>query len=316
VSEEAASWAEKIRVGNARAKSVLMRLGAFADAEGVAWAAVPTLADRLECDDRTIQRALRFLEKHGFIKNTGRFRYKTVPYYALDLSGAGREAWLTAQASAKGDILSPLEGAADGQECHPKGDTAVTQNKGTNSGEGSSEPPPERARGRAVEDVCEVAFAAYPDAGRKGPSSIRLWRLAWASEVAGGASGLALLAAVRAYAGDRKAWGSSGRPVAAHTFLETGRWEGFAETSSPAAAPGPGAANGVRGWSGPAEIRADLAKAAGEDLCLNYLDWASWADGAIVARTRIAATNLREGCRRAGLDVAVLDPRGGGESRG
>jgi hypothetical protein len=109
MSEEAASWAEKIKVGNARAKSVLMRLGAFADAEGVAWAAVPTLADRLECDDRTIQRALRFLEKHGFIKNTGRFRYKTVPYYAA--RSERRPGGLPAQAAAKGDILSPLEGA-------------------------------------------------------------------------------------------------------------------------------------------------------------------------------------------------------------
>lgn len=307
MSEEAASWAEKIRVGNARAKSVLMRLGAFADPEGVAWSAVPTLADRLECDDRTIQRALRFLEKHGFIKNTGRFRYKTVPYYQLDLSGVERAARASAEAAAKGDILSPLEAAPDGQDCHPKGDTAVTQNKGTNSGEGSSEPPPERAGARGP-TVCELAWLAYAEAGRKGPSSLRLWSLAWASEVAGGANELRMLSAAKAYSGDRRAWGSSGRPVAAHTFLESGRWEAFAD-ETPAAA----AANGVRsGWTGPAEIRSSLLAAGGQDLCLNYLDWATWSDPHIVARTRIAADKLREGCRRAGLDIAVLDPPAAG----
>jgi hypothetical protein len=299
MSEEAASWAEKIRVGNARAKSVLMRLGAFADSEGVAWAAVPTLADRLECDDRTIQRALRFLEKHGFIKNTGRFRYKTVPYYQLDLSGVERAAWM----AAKGDILSPLEGAPDGQDCHPKGDTAVTQNKGTNSGEGSSEPPPEGGRAGDQVDVCEVAFAAYPIEGRKGPSSLRLWRVAWASETAGGASGLAMLAAVRAYAGDRRSWGSSGRPKAAHAWLETGCWEAFADD-----APAVAAANGVRmGWTGPAEIRAKLA-GKGAGFIANYLESASWDGSAIVAFSRIGAEQLRQALR--GCDVQVKDPPG------
>lgn len=302
MSEEAASWAEKIKVGNARAKSVLMRLGAFADSEGVAWAAVPTLADRLECDDRTIQRALRFLEKHGFIRNTGRFRHKCVPYYQLDLTGVQRAAWL----AANGDILSPLAGAAGGPDCHPKGDTDVTQNKGNNPGEGSSEPSPGQAGAGAV-DVCQMAFEAFPEAGRKGPSSIRLWRAAWASEMAGGASDLAMLAGVRGYAADRKAWGASGRPKTAHVWLADGCWEAFANDAPAAAQGGPSA---VLGWPGPAHIRAAVAKAQSEAFAGATLDAASWNGVAIVARTRWAADQLRTRAKAvlAELGVEVLNP--------
>jgi hypothetical protein len=219
-----------------------------------------------------------------------------VPYYQLDLTGVQRSAYL----AAKGDILSPLENGQPGPDCHPKGDTAVTQNKGTNSGEGSREPTPERARASET-DVCQMAFDAFPEAGRKGPSSIRLWRAAWASELAGGASDLRMLAGVRAYAADRKAWGSSGRPKTAHLWLADGCWEAFADDAPSAAVVG----GQVTGWPGPAHVRAAIAKAHGEAFAGSTMDAASWNGAAIVARTRWAADKLRGEARGVLIELAV-----------
>jgi hypothetical protein len=295
MSEEACTWAQRQKAGNRTAKFLLMRLAAYADAEGVVWASVPVLSGQMECDDRTVQRGLRALEKARLITRTGKFKYRNVPFYRLDMTGAARSA-----ACANGDSLSPLKTANGDTGAALNGDTGVTQKKGNQPEVRSNDLPSGRAR-EGSSEIKERAYAAYPDAGRLGVSSRREFDSAWENELADGAEETRLEAAVRAYAADPKAWGSSGKPVAAHNFLSRGRWVEFADRAEqlPAIA-------AATGWQGPTEIRQLVINAKGEAWCGSWFDPASWNGSAVVARTRLAAGQLREVLRQ--FDVEVLNP--------
>lgn len=307
MSEEALTWAQTQRAKNRSAKFVLMRLAAYADAKGVAWALVPLLAQQIDGDDRTVQRALRALEAARLIVKTGRFYSRNVPYYRLDMDGSARAELASATVTSEapnGDNLSPLADVATVTSEPSNGDTGATQKKITQPSGGSNEPPSGRARAIGSE-ACRAAFAAYPEAGRKGVSSWRLWSEAWASEVAGGADELRLARASDAYGRCKSAWGSSGRPKAAHRFLATGAWEAFGDAPAAAAKPR---------WSGPETVREQLVERRGEDFASAWLDPGSWSGKAVVARTRIAAERLREALR--GSSIEVVDPAVGGQGAG
>ena len=85
MSERACSWAQDQDCPTKTAKFLLMRLGAYADADGVAWAYVERLAKEMQTTDRTVQRCLRALEVAKLIERTGGFHHRNVPYYRLRL---------------------------------------------------------------------------------------------------------------------------------------------------------------------------------------------------------------------------------------
>jgi hypothetical protein len=270
---------------------------------GVAWARVAAGgADRWRRPDRAAG-AAGARAAQGLIAKTGRFHPQRALLSSSIMSGQIRAAMAARDQAANGDNLSPLEDAPTVTPRPSNGDTGATQKKGTNPPDGSDEPS--SGRGRVGDaDVRELAWEAYPVGGRRGPSSKRLWDQAWASEIANGASSLAILGAVRAYAGDRKAWGSSsGKPKAAHAWLGEGRWEAFAPAAGVVvAAVGPA----TTAWAGPAEIREQLVAKHGEAWVGSWFDRATWDGEAVVARTRIAAATLREAFR--GTEIVVLDP--------
>lgn len=59
--------AKRIKVGDARAKMLLIILSDYANEDDRAWPSVGLLAAELECNERTVQRALRLLESKGLI---------------------------------------------------------------------------------------------------------------------------------------------------------------------------------------------------------------------------------------------------------
>lgn len=59
--------AKRIKVGDARAKMLLIILSDYANEDNRAWPSVGLLAAELECNERTVQRALRLLESKGLI---------------------------------------------------------------------------------------------------------------------------------------------------------------------------------------------------------------------------------------------------------
>lgn len=81
-----------VRVGNLTAKTVLMILANFADENNRAWPSVDTLKAKMEVSERTVQRALRYLEsKHLIVRDYGygtRYRADRSPYvYEIVLDG-------------------------------------------------------------------------------------------------------------------------------------------------------------------------------------------------------------------------------------
>jgi hypothetical protein len=308
VSERAIAWAQDQRCPNRTAKFVLMRLAAYADAEGVVWAFVERLADEIQASDRTVQRAMRQLEGERLIVKTGKFKGRNVPFYRLDLVGA-RAQTVTPVSPLNGDKLSPFAGSngdtpvtptvtpvsPQSIETNPEAVANATPSGGVRAGEASS-----------CDDGFEALWASAPDAAKRGVSSRRQGLTAWRGEVAVGADPVAMAVGVRAYFADRTAWGASGRPKAFHTVLTSGCWESFV-------------ANGVRGaafaqptpgvWSGPVEVRAAYVEAMGADWTASWLDPCGWdAEGrCIVARTGLAADRLKADGRRilAELQVSV-----------
>lgn len=59
--------AKRVKVGDRTAKLLLLILSDYADDEDRAWPSVERLMLELEASERTIQRALRYLEQHGLI---------------------------------------------------------------------------------------------------------------------------------------------------------------------------------------------------------------------------------------------------------
>ena len=58
MSGDAITWAKAQKATTPSAKAVLVCLAAYADAEGIAWAAVPLLATEADLSERQVHRAL------------------------------------------------------------------------------------------------------------------------------------------------------------------------------------------------------------------------------------------------------------------
>jgi helix-turn-helix protein len=120
VSDEAVKWASDQVCPSGRAKDVLKFFARHADEEGVAWAAIPTIAEDMQMSERQAQRLVRDLVNAGFMAPTGKFKYRNIPFYALALE---REGALAAVRAARRAALiearklgrtSPVEKRANG----------------------------------------------------------------------------------------------------------------------------------------------------------------------------------------------------------
>lgn len=72
MSAEALSWAKQQQAGSASRKALLLLLADVAGEHGVLWAGVDYLASILECDRKTVMRALSDLEARGLLARVER----------------------------------------------------------------------------------------------------------------------------------------------------------------------------------------------------------------------------------------------------
>lgn len=321
------AWLKTVECPDPLSRAVLKELCGYADPLGVCWSPVPVLAFDLEKSDRMIQRSLRKLEAAGLIRKTGKFHHRNVPYYrlAVDKPGTRAErrariiAGVRAEAAGRrrragenasenkglnGDMGVTVEKLNGDAGATPNGDMGDTQQQRTTPSDGKPSSGRAGACASPERDVIrDRAFAAYPAAGRKGVSSKREWDEAWASEVAGGGDPADIETAAKLYAADKSLWGSSGKPVAAHTFLSRGRWADIADNTPAAGAAAAG--GGAQRWTGPEEIR-DQVAASGVRGAVGALDRCRWTGSAIEPPGAWSRDQLRAALR--GSDVKVLDP--------
>lgn len=75
MSAQATAWAWSVTTGSPTRKAVLVALANRHNPDtGLCFPAIPRIAVELEMSERTVQRALRDLEDHGFITTVERFR--------------------------------------------------------------------------------------------------------------------------------------------------------------------------------------------------------------------------------------------------
>lgn len=114
MSEAALKWAAEQVAPDALSKFLLMRLAAYADAQGFGWAFVKLLADEMGVSERTVQGRRKRLVECDLIEATGRtWRTKSnrlVPVYRLPLEREGVAADLD-------DDASSVEGATGARTC-------------------------------------------------------------------------------------------------------------------------------------------------------------------------------------------------------
>lgn len=300
MKERLLDWVNGQRQLAPTAKFLLYKLAQFADGECCAWATIQVLADAVNISERSVQYKLREFERDGLISKSGRMHRmrnstRSVPIYQLapDVEGLGSPA---AGGGCMGADFAPM----DRHGCKPGGGMGAKglhpqEPMGTEFGRSNDLPLGAReAEPQEPGDHCAQAWAGFPEAGRKGVSSLRQARVAWRAELEAGADPAQLLAAVRAYAGDRKSWGTSGRPCAFHRFLAEGRYVEFGELAT-----GPGCAEPpprpLDLVAPPEDLRAAVVAATDEAKARSYFDPCGWreADRALVARTAFAADWLR-----------------------
>ena len=308
MSGEAVAWACDQLPPKGRSKELLRLLAAYADAEGVAWAAIGTLGEEMQMGDRQVQRLLRLLEAEGFLRATGRFHHRTVPFYQLALDRPGalsairaarRAAMVAHQDPAKGDTDDTLERAkgdmhdtletakgdiGDGEGCHRR--HPILKETHSNSDEFET-----GAREVDLIDPDQTGFEALFGAWRdRAPGRVSR-KTAWPAFQAAAARvdpGRIAAAALRYLGEGDPAKGLD--PFDLTRWLTDDRWEGWL---------GGGAGGGRamrRAWSGPSEIRAAVVEGKGEAFAASWLDPARWDDAelTILTRTGLAADRLNE----------------------
>ena len=72
-SDEAHAWARNLRLGNLHAKIVLSMLSLYVDGDGMAYVAIPSLAEDCELSADTVRRRLAWLEEIGAIARTAQW---------------------------------------------------------------------------------------------------------------------------------------------------------------------------------------------------------------------------------------------------
>jgi hypothetical protein len=308
MSDDALGWARHHQPSKPRAKELLKQLAAYADAEGVTWAAVGTLGEEMQLKDRQVQVLLRLLEAEGYIVRTGRFHHRNVPFYQLALGWDGplkaiREARkagvrVADPVAANGALECTLQDANGALECTPNGALQCTLiNRELTSGANA---PSARAGASEIDPVFEAVFVAWIDAC-PGRVSRKLAWPAWL-EASRRVDPARIMASARRYLTEDDQVRRLG-PMALHRWLAEDRWEPWLADPAPL---------GRARWPGPGEIRAGLAAAKGDDFAGSWLDRCGW-DGerrAVLTRTGLARDALRRALTApawAALGVEIIE---------
>lgn len=315
MSLDASKWAKNVKVGNKTTKAVLRELADVASADGRAWPLVSSIASVIEVDERTVIRALNALVAAEIIQHeswiTPPNSQKRRPVYRLDMPEAtpfcptkdlkprgGKQP----NRKAKGCQNVTL---AQGQGCQgvtskgdigetSKGDTVSPKTVSTNTSEANASSVGVRAPENEVAEIVAAIWRVWPEFGRLTSSQRKLTQ-AVAIELQGLAAGSDLIAAATAYAGNRAAWGSSGKPKAVDVWFAEGRWLQFVTTSN-AAKGSPGSSTGS---AVPSAVRAEFVANHGDNgeaWAKSYLDPCGWRqdDETLLARTDVAESWLQK----------------------
>jgi len=295
MSEGALIWVDGLTGLDVTSKFILNRMASFADIDDCVWVRVADLVQQTGASERTVQYRLRNLEKAGHIKRTERLHRigtRVIPIYELQVDHVvvadvlrdrkdrrNREA----ETRAMGARPAPIADAV----CTPMGATVCTPYEPIRDSELADA---NSTRARAPEGVAEAIWEGWPAAGRAA-SSRRLVERAVRDELAAGADPDRVLAGATAYAADRKAWGSSGRPLSPHKFLTDGCWE----THAPVASAAKGSARARTGFACD-QIRDALVAVKGAPWVISWLDPCSFdaASGVIDPGSSTRAARLRE----------------------
>ena len=297
----------------------MSKLAATSDEDDCAWMTVSLLAKRVGVSERTIQSRMRFLEGGNedgviYLRRTGEFyRYGTrdVPYYelmvdyeavaAIEATRKGRKlahaqvramgaAACTHRPETMGEAVCTHSGEADDTVCTRMGATACTPKREPTENIGSLTLTP---RARTPEAIAEEVLAAWPVDYRQ-RSGVREIAAALRRERKRGSDIEAVAGGCIAYAGNRKAWGPDGGPVAPHKLIDSGRWA----TSVPPSRP-KGSSGSSTGQAVPATVRAAFVadhRPNGEALAKSYVDPCGWraSDETLLARTSAAERWLKD----------------------
>jgi len=280
MSGAALGWAKAQTAPSMIAKAVLICLADYADAEGVAWPAIPNLAKEVQVSDRTVQRALKALAKDGLLTIEQRTRKDggwTSNGYRLSLAEA-------AAMAAPGDNVSPAPRQVV--------TTLVTLQSPANDPQVNNLPSDEgkkRARSKT-----KPSLSLSPEAAAIWSAAPRLARQRSSQdEVA-----VALLAAVgrghdpaRVLAGVKAAYASSvfegQHAKGVHRLIEHDRWASFLDE--------PQAAEAVAVFDGPAELRESVVAEQGEPFARAWIDSCRWdrPSRTLIARNAFAKARLQ-----------------------
>lgn len=233
MSFDAVTWAKAQECPTPRAKSVLVCLAAYADADGCAWAAVSTLLIETSLGhERTVKRGLADLRAIGLLVETGEKKVlfgKLIPIYRFPMErGPANTRQRMEQERAKSAVtlVSPQEISGD-TEVTARGDTACDLGvtpmspKLEQNFEGNSK----REREVGFADLKKVE-EAYPRKGLgftdRDAALVELGKV-----LAEGVSVDELVGAALAYRHDPILKKRDFGPVGLHRWLSTGRYRGW-----------------------------------------------------------------------------------------
>jgi len=131
MSDDARAWARRQLINSIAAKSVLNALAGYADADGLAWPKLSTLAETTGMSVRHVRRQLERLERDGFIRRQERLRPRggnTSNLYKLAMP----ERELIGRSGPDGSVR-PLP-APGGQSCPPQRTSVETSSSDELSG--------------------------------------------------------------------------------------------------------------------------------------------------------------------------------------
>lgn len=276
MSGAALGWAKAQKAPSMIAKAVLICLADYADAEGVAWPAIPNLAKEVQVSDRTVQRALRSLEGSKLLTREDRTRKdggQTSNGYRLALLDA-----------TPGDNLSPaprqvvtppvtlLSPANDPQE------NLLPSDEGKRRAGSKTKPSP------SLSPEAAAIWAAAPKIARQRSSQDEV-AVALLAAVGRGHDPARVLAGVKAAYASTVFEGQHAKGV--HRLIEHDRWASFLDEPTATAAPAV--------FDGPPQLRAEVVTRMGEAFARAWIDPCRWDDASrtLFARNGFAQARLQ-----------------------
>lgn len=277
------AWVDGQRSLDVRTKYLLEKLAMYADAEGVAWAKVDTLAGHINGSERTAQNHLRKLESLGLIKNTGRTHRlkgstRSVPLYQLAPHVEGLGAPISMGANS-----APIETHG----CNPEGGMGA---KGLHPYKEDLEP---REANASSAGAREALFSELEGAVDRRVLRVTDRDEAWLAFCALGDAGVdlsRLADCARRQAADPD-FKTRRFPPALETWLAKGQWRGWLpEPDAPPTAAPAAEADGLAGEGLPAEVLDGLTAAAAK----GYLRRVTWrAEDRTILAGQATADRLR-----------------------